>query len=172
VREELGAQVALVLDGGDCAVGIESTIVDCSRDDAGPRILRPGGVRAADLAAVLGCAAADLVAPAAAPAPRVPGALASHYAPRTPLRLAAADELERAWNAGARIAVLARHAAPRAGSAGVWHRLPDDAEGYAQGLYAALRELDALELEAIWVEAPPAAPHWDAVRDRLRRAAA
>lgn len=181
VRAELGDAVALVLDGGPCAVGIESTIVDCSRADAAPRILRPGAITAEAIAAVLGVApggaSTDAAAGAAggaggdgdgAAAPRVPGALAAHYAPRTPLRLASAAAIDADWRPDGRVAVLARRPAP---APGPWVALPPDAEGYAHGLYAALRDLDALGLDAIWVESLPSGDEWAAVADRLRRAA-
>ena len=169
VRAELGAAVAMVLDGGECAVGIESTIVDCSC--ANPRILRPGGLSAAELARVLGVAPDELRAAAAPGAPRVPGALASHYAPRTPLHQRCAAQIDAQWPAQARqVAVLAPRAAPAGAQHANWRRLPGAPEAYAQGLYAALRELDALGLREIWVEAVPGQPAWDAVRDRLRRA--
>lgn len=193
VREELGDAVALVLDGGPCAVGVESTIVDCSRLPATgmPRILRPGGVDAAAIAAVLDCAPDQLLqAPASAKAhrpqgdaeaalpgdeadtPRVPGALASHYAPTTPLRLRDAREIDADWPEAGRVGVLAARSAPPGNAQGAWLRLPDDAAGYAHGLYAALRELDASGLAEIWAELPPDGPAWAAARDRLRRASA
>jgi L-threonylcarbamoyladenylate synthase len=103
VRDDLGDDVAMIVDGGACDVGIESTIVAFTGDDA--VLLRPGGIAEAQLARVLG-------APLRAPrpdAPRASGTLASHYAPRTPSRLVAADELP----SDARVAVLARTAAPR-----------------------------------------------------------
>jgi L-threonylcarbamoyladenylate synthase len=166
VRAELGAAVDWVLDGGECSVGIESTIVDVSR--GGAVLLRPGAITQAQIAAVLG---AEVKLPDAA-APRVPGALDSHYAPRTPLELVAAAELPATLAAlrGKRLAVLARAEAP-AGLKGVsWQRAPREAAGYAHELYASLRRLDALGCAVILVEAPPAAPEWQGVNDRLRRA--
>ncbi len=169
VRAELGDAVAMVLDGGPCSVGIESTIVDCSSEH--PRILRPGGLSAGRLAEVLGVEPHSLRADAAAPAPRVPGALASHYAPRTPLRLREAADIDTEWpRSCAHTAVLARRAAV-AGAHAHWLALPADPQGYAQALYAALRALDALGLRQIWVEQLPGQADWDAARDRLRRAA-
>ncbi|MDR3213362.1 MAG: threonylcarbamoyl-AMP synthase [Azoarcus sp.] len=182
VREELGGQVALILDGGPCEVGIESTIVDFSR--AAPEILRPGAITADDIARVTGIpprlrgGAGEAHASVGEPAPRVPGALAAHYAPRTPLRLAAAAgfdaELARLLRAGRRVAALVVSGdAPRdAGSCAGWHAAPADPAGYARQLYASLRALDALGADFILVEAPPETPTWRAVADRLRRAAA
>ncbi|WP_297907305.1 L-threonylcarbamoyladenylate synthase [Thiomonas sp.] len=174
VRAELGDAVAMVLDGGECSIGIESTIVDCSVEV--PRILRPGGLSADDLARVLGIEPQALHASSqAAEAPRVPGALAAHYAPRTALRLLEAAEIDAEWpRRAADVGVLAPRAAPVGAPPSArahWLGLPDSPSGYAQGLYSALRALDALGLREIWVQSlPPQAP-WDAVRDRLRRAA-
>lgn len=169
VRAELGAAVDMVLDGGDCDVGLESTIVACLGEP--PRLLRPGGLGRAEIEAVVGPLAA-----AGAAAPRVPGTLRSHYAPATPLELVGpaglADRL-RALPAGAKVAVLARSGAPPQLSHGVgWRRMPADAAGYGHDLYAALRALDAAGAGRILVEDVPAGPDWEAVRDRLARAAA
>ena len=166
VRAELGGVVDVVLDGGECAVGIESTIVDLSRGRA--VLLRPGQITPAQIAAVLG---AEVELPDAA-APRVSGALDSHYAPRTPLYLVPAAELRAKLAAlrGKRLAVLARAEAPPALQDVSWQTAPRAASGYAHELYASLRRLDDLGCDVILVEAPPAAPEWQGVNDRLRRA--
>lgn len=166
VRAELGDAVDCVLDGGECGVGIESTIVDLSRGRA--VLLRPGEITPAQIAAVLG---ADVELPDAA-APRVSGALDSHYAPRTPLHLVAAAELPARLAAlrGKKLAVLARAAAPAGLKEVSWQTAPRAAAGYAHELYASLRRLDALGCAAILVETPPSAPEWQGVNDRLRRA--
>jgi L-threonylcarbamoyladenylate synthase len=147
-------------------VGIESTIVDLSRGRA--VLLRPGQVTPAQIAAVLG---AEVELPDAA-APRVSGALDSHYAPRTPLYLVAAAELPARLAAlrGKRLAVLARAEAPAGLKDVNWKTAPRAAAGYAHELYASLRRLDALGCAAILVEAPPSAPEWQGVNDRLKRA--
>ncbi|WP_261379359.1 L-threonylcarbamoyladenylate synthase [Denitratisoma sp. DHT3] len=172
VREELGDKVALILDGGPCAVGIESTIVDLSR--GAPAILRPGAITAAQIAAVLQGAPvdADTGNAAAAAAPRVSGSLEAHYAPVTPIRLVAPADLETTAQAlrarGQRPALLTLM--PGADddrlAAGA------DAAAYAHNLYAALRQLDHLGADLILVETPPATEAWQAVHDRLGRAAA
>ncbi|MBL8481848.1 MAG: threonylcarbamoyl-AMP synthase [Rhodocyclaceae bacterium] len=178
VAAEFGAgQIAMVLDGGPCSIGLESTILDLTRGE--PAILRPGAIDAAQIAAVLG---REPGAPAP-DAPRVPGALAAHYAPRTPLLLAAHDTLAatvaEAGAGGRRCAVLlqavheqALRAALAPGNA-ICHlrRMPAAASDYARALYAALREADAAGADLIVLEAPPATPQWLAVRDRLGRAA-
>ncbi len=158
----------LVLDGGPCPVGIESTIVDCSRGR--PVLLRPGVLTRAALEAVLGqpLQAAD------ADAPRAPGTLAAHYAPRARLRLLPADELAAALDKPGtwppRLAVYSRRPVGTA-SACLWRAMPDDAACAAQDLFAALRRLDADGAAEIWVEQPPDDPAWEGVLDRLRRAA-
>ena len=166
VRAELGAAVDWVLDGGECEVGIESTIIDLSRGQ--PVLLRPGQITPARIAAVLG---AGVAAPDAA-APRAPGALDSHYAPRTPLNLVPAAELPARLAAlcGKKLAVLARAEAPPGLRDVQWQAAPRAVAGYAHELYASLRRLDALGCDLILVEAPPAAPEWQGVNDRLARA--
>lgn len=171
VYAELGEQLALVLDGGPCAVGIESTIVDCSRGS--PVILRPGGISPAQLAQVLGNEPPVQIS---ADAPRVSGALQSHYAPETRTYVLKSDALLNYLNAvrhrGGRCGVVG-HSMPRQFvQPHVWRMLPASPEGYAREIYAVLRELDALELDAIVVEALPETPDWQALQDRLLRAAA
>ena len=166
VRAELGDDL-LVLDGGPCAVGIESTIVDCTVQP--PRILRPGRLGAGEIADVLGLTAEALLR-AADHAPRVAGILPAHYAPHTPLLLRSAADIDADWPAVQSVGVLALHPAPDA-SARNWITLPADPAAYAQSLYAAMRVLDETGSAAIWVELPPGTPAWLAVRDRLQRAA-
>jgi L-threonylcarbamoyladenylate synthase len=169
VRSEFGAEVACVLDGGATDLGIESTIIDLS--GAEPALLRPGAVTAVQLEAALGKA----VAPPGADAPRAPGTLARHYAPRTPLLVLERDLLlELAASLvqqGKRVAVLARSASRPFLSGLQWIAAPPDAAGYAHDLYASLRALDAAGCESILAEAPPRAPEWAAIHDRLTRAA-
>lgn len=175
VVEELGDAVAMVLDGGPCAVGIESTILDLSRST--PAILRPGAITAADVARVIGRMPLEPAAqPAADPAaPRVSGSLAAHYAPRTPLRLVARHELVAqalaACNQGLRVAVLAHHCADPGDARIVWQAASSDFAGFAHDLYAQLRTLDGLGLDLIMVEAPLDDEAWRAISDRLGRAA-
>lgn len=170
VVEELGDKVAVVLDGGACEVGIESTILDLSRDS--PVLLRPGAISADAIAAVIGRrprVPAEEAAPDAA-APRVSGALAAHYAPRTPLKLIETSRLAGAVqaHAGQGVAVLARQ--PQTAACMHWLTAPADPAGYAHDLYANLRALDALGADIILVEAPAQSAEWQAVADRLGRA--
>lgn len=171
VAEELGASVPLILDGGPCKVGIESTIVDCSRGE--PVVLRPGHIAPVHLEAVLGrCPAIET----ASGAPRVSGSLAAHYAPQTPMRLVASPRLLDFLNAqrhkGDRCGVIGHSQPPQAGMPHLWRMLPADPVGYAHDLYAALRGMDQAGVSLIAVEALPEDSAWAAVADRLRRAAA
>ena len=162
VREDLGKDTDLVLEGGPSEVGIESTIVDLSRD--APMLLRPGHVSKAELESLLG-----EVQEKTAASPRHSGGLERHYAPRTPARLVAAHALDREIAQGKdKVAVLAFSRPDE--RVDYWLRMPRDPQAYAQRLYAALRELDSAGCERILVEAPPESPEWSAVRDRLRRA--
>ena len=172
VREELGDRVPLILDGGPCQVGLESTILDLSRDV--PVILRPGAIGVDDIARVIGrrprLRGEDEAGQGGDATPRVSGALAAHYAPRTPLELVASDELLARIQPGD--AVLARVPRPASLPGDVrWVAAADDATTYGHDLYAALRDLDAAGCRRILVEAPPASPEWSAVIDRLGRAA-
>jgi len=171
VAEELGNRVALILDGGPCAVGIESTIIDCSRDE--PVVLRPGHISPLHLEAVLGRQPAIETSVGA---PRVSGSLEAHYAPATPLRLVAGERLLDFLNAqrhrGGRCAVISANQPPQAGMPHLWRLMPADPVGYAHDLYAALRDMDHAGVDLIVVESLPATADWTAVADRLRRAAA
>ena len=170
VADDLGDAVALILDGGACDVGIESTIV--AFDGEVPMLLRPGGIGADAIAGVLGRAPAT----GGASAPRASGTLASHYAPRTPATLVAKDalraELVQLADRDERIAVLARDVAMPEAFDGVWMRAPRAAAEYARALYANLRALDAAGADAILIEEVPGEGEWAAVRDRLMRATA
>ena len=171
VREELGNSVALILDGGPCAVGIESTILDLSGSQ--PRILRPGILDAASIGAVLGHAPQF---GGRQDAPRVSGSLEAHYAPRTPLQLLAAVDIDEAARdalaAGRRIALLTARPLAFSHDNLVWHPASSEPAQFAHELYASLRALDALGCDLILIAAPPADEGWRAVADRLRRAAA
>jgi len=162
VRDDLGADVDLVLEGGSSEVGIESTIVDLSTGK--PILLRPGKISAAAIAAIIGP-----VEEKRADSPRHSGGLERHYAPRTPARLVATHELDRELARHKdRIAVLAFSRPDE--RVDYWLRMPRDAEAYAHKLYGALRELDTAGCGALLIETPPDTPEWAAVLDRLRRA--
>jgi L-threonylcarbamoyladenylate synthase len=186
VRQEFEGSIA-VLDGGACEVGIESTIVDCTR--GAPVLLRPGTLTRVRIEEAWGSEllsnheysvqnsrrqtaknASNLPS-----APRASGMLESHYAPRAPLRLMDAKALQTALNLlGAEakhIAIYARSPLKVASNALILRRMPDDALATARQLFAVLREFDAQEVKLIWVEAVAADAAWDGVRDRLQRAA-
>ncbi|MCM5678548.1 L-threonylcarbamoyladenylate synthase [Schlegelella sp. S2-27] len=167
VAEEFGDDV-LVLDGGACEVGIESTIVDCSRDR--PVLLRPGLLTRGEIEAAID----EPLLERDAEAPRASGTLEAHYAPRAKLRLMSADILQTALQVlGENLPKLALYSRTVRAPRGMLHRrMPDDAAKAAHELFAVLRELDAQGVSLIWVESPPSAPEWDGVRDRLVRAAA
>ncbi len=151
VRRDLGDDVDLVLDGGPCPIGVESTIVDCSVDP--PQILRPGGIPREQIEQLL----AGRVAAASGPS-RASGMLASHYAPHCEVLLAdGADALER---------LVAEH--PDAAVIGVGN----DLVAYAQGLYDWLRRADDEHRSAVVALLPPALGLGHAIRDRLVKAAA
>jgi L-threonylcarbamoyladenylate synthase len=168
----------IVLDGGPCVVGIESTVLDLSGDE--PVLLRPGGVSVAALETVLGVPVRRAAAATAHDAPRrSPGALDRHYAPRAPVRLvpshdavALSTSIDSVRGEGRRIGVLVWSDFDLPfGEDVVVCLLPAQAEAYAAGLFAALHGFDESGVSAIVVEAVPDVPAWDAVRDRLRRAA-
>ena len=166
----------LVLDGGPCAVGIESTIVDCTR--GAPVLLRPGAITRAQIEAACGqpLQSPDDAAAANGDAPRASGTLEAHYAPAAKVRLMDTRALQTALDLlgadAAHIAVYARTPLRVASARIVFRRMPDDADATAQQLFAALRGFDAQGVKLIWIETPPTEPDWEGVRDRLQRAAA
>lgn len=172
VQSEFGEEL-LVLDGGECAVGIESTIVDCTRGV--PVLLRPGAVSRADIERACGMrplSKEELLAHT----PRAPGTLLAHYAPDAKVRLMDAGQLQAGLDLlgadAAQLAVYARSPLQMPSPQVQWRRMPDDAATAARELFAMLRELDATGVRLIWVETPPDTPAWEGVRDRLQRAAA
>jgi L-threonylcarbamoyladenylate synthase len=172
VREDLdekpAGRVDVILDGGPCPVGIESTIVDCS--GAAPRLLRSGAVTRAQLAAALGGEVQD----ATPDAPRASGGLASHYAPRTPLEIVDSAAFTARMLALRAVPLALMAPADIASPLPVERRViaPDAPADYARVLYSALHELDAAGAARILIVRPPAGAAWEAIHDRLNRAAA
>jgi L-threonylcarbamoyladenylate synthase len=163
VREDLGSDVDLVLEGGPSEVGIESTIVDLSGGAA--VLLRPGRISKAELEKYV-----ELKEKTEA-SPRHSGGLERHYSPRTPARMVPTHALDKEIaRLKDKVGVLAFSRPDE--RVDYWLRMPREPQGYAQKLYAALRELDGAGCELILVEAPPEAAEWAAVRDRLERACA
>ncbi|MFT3812709.1 MAG: L-threonylcarbamoyladenylate synthase [Acidovorax sp.] len=170
VQDEFGAGL-LVLDGGPCGVGIESTIIDCTRGL--PVLLRPGHITRAQIAAACGM---EPLSKDALPAhtPRASGTLEAHYAPSAKVRLMDAGALQSALDLlgadAAHVGVYAR--TPLRPHAALLRHMPGDAAAAARQLFAALRGFDDAGVKLIWIETPPATPEWEGVRDRLQRAAA
>lgn len=195
VQGEFGADL-LILDGGPCTVGIESTIIDCTRGV--PVLLRPGAISREQVQAACGLNVLlkDELSTQTEPAPRASGTLESHYAPKAKVRLMDAHALQTALDllgqnlddaaaagattgaaglasaAGPTVATYSRALLKTRSSQVLRRRMPDDAAATAQQLFAVLRELDAQGVQLIWIETLPDTPEWDGVRDRLQRASA
>ena len=169
VRDELGDAVRIVLDGGECQIGLESTIV--AFDGAHVRLLRPGAVTAGQMRAVIG----DLLLGAALESPRVPGSTPSHYAPQTPMTIVPPGQIDTqaasSSEGGRRIAVLAQRLPLKAHTYVTWVNAGRRPEQYGHDLYANLRTLDKAGCRQILVQDVPQDERWDAIRDRLMRAA-
>lgn len=169
VRRDLGGAVDLVLDGGACTVGLESTIVDLT--GAAPLVLRPGGVPLEALSDALG----ETVRAGVRDELRAPGGLPSHYAPEARVLVCEANELDsrvaELAKLGARVAVLAPSEVPVPGGVRASLVLADAAT-YARALYAALRDFDAQGMDVVVAVPPPTAGLGHAILDRLSRAAA
>lgn len=172
VQAEFGDDL-LVLDGGPCAVGIESTIVDCTRSH--PVLLRPGVLTRAEIEQVCGQRLLD-PGELTQPAPKASGTLDSHYAPNAPVRLMSAKMLQTALDLldadAAGIGVWCRTPLKSRSTQLNMRRMPDDALAAANQLFGVLRGFDAQGCKLIWVEQAPDTPEWEGVRDRLQRAAA
>jgi L-threonylcarbamoyladenylate synthase len=170
VQGEFGDDL-LILDGGACSVGIESSIIDCTRGQ--PVLLRPGAITPEQVLAVCGFKVLlkEELTTLADPSPKASGTLESHYAPKARVRLFdAATQIASAIEmVGLALWSRAKPAALPAGV--VWRAMPLQAEVAAQQLFAVLREFDDLGVNQIWIETPPDGSDWDGVRDRLHRAA-
>ena len=182
VASEFGEGL-LIVDGGACEVGIESTIVDCTRGE--PVLLRPGVLTPEQLEAACGVPV-KVTFQADATAPRASGTLASHYAPKAQVRLMSVTEMQQALQTLAR-AVPFEPTATK--GVALWIRtpafgmtsyppgvqqvtMPSDAGQCAHALFAQLRTFDDMGFQEVWVEQPPNLPAWAGVLDRLTRAAA
>lgn len=177
VARGLGEAVHLILDAGRTRVGIESTVVDVA--GATPIILRPGMISREEIERVVGPtgrASTPVRVDAARPSP---GMIARHYAPRAQVRLVATEDLdgvlaEADAHAARGMAIgvlLCGSALPPRAAFTFASRLGDDPDRYAAGLYDALHMADAHRCEQLIVESPPVTSEWDAIRDRLQRAA-
>jgi L-threonylcarbamoyladenylate synthase len=165
----------LIVDGGPCPVGIESSIVDCTR--SAPVLLRPGMLSQAQLS--LACGQRVLTqaeyegSHAVGSAPRASGTLASHYAPQAKVRMLSALAMQEAELAfGAKVGIWSRTPFTRTLPGALIRTMPSEPHPCAQALFAMLREFEALGVAEIWIEPPPVSAEWDGIRDRLSRAAA
>jgi L-threonylcarbamoyladenylate synthase len=170
VREELGDTIRVILDGGECQIGLESTIV--SFESAGTvRLLRPGSVTAAQMRGVVG----ELLVGADSLSPRVPGSVPTHYAPSTKLTIVPSGEIDAqadaASSGGRRVAVLAQRLPLRSHKYVTWINAGRRPESYGRDLYTNLRTLDKAGCQRILVQDVPEGERWEAIRDRLLRAA-
>ena len=169
VQDEFGDAVKVILDGGECQLGLESTIVSCL--DGEVRLLRPGSITLGQLRGVVG----EVLIGGDKAAPRVPGSNASHYAPSTPLTIVPGGELDALAGSlsegGQRIAVLAQRLPLKTYETVTWVNAGKRAESFGHDLYANLRTLDKAGCARILVQEVPGDERWDAIRDRLARAA-
>jgi L-threonylcarbamoyladenylate synthase len=184
VRRSLGSDVDFILDGGPCEVGIESTVLSLAKrglnkiglnepglNEQSPVLLRPGGISRRELEAVVGpVASAKEVQAGAHPAP---GMHPRHYSPRTPLYLAINGKLpDQGHGQGQKQGLYLQHLHPPSCTNVTIHQMPQSAGAYAAALYEALHQADGGNYNWIAVDPPPATPEWEAIHDRLRRAAA
>ncbi len=170
VIEELDDVVDLVLDGGPCSVGLESTIIDLT--SVKPRLLRPGPIAIEQISELLG----ETVITDKNNAPRVSGSLPVHYAPQTPMQIISSDEIEKKLpqlqKQYTNIVVMSCKPYKTSMLHITWQVMPENPKNYGQLLYAQLRNLDNLAFDLIVVEEPPDDNHWLAIKDRLIRASA
>ena len=161
----LGDRVSLILDGGPCEVGLESTVLDLTGPV--PTVLRPGGVSVDELRALLGEVRIRESSVGDAVARSSPGMMARHYAPRARVvrfRESLPATPEAQWGA-----LVLRARAP---GAHLTCSMPADPGAYARAFYAALHDIDEAGCAVVFIEEPPEGEAWRAVRDRLTRAAA
>lgn len=170
VKAEFGDELALVLDGGACQVGIESTIIDLS--GSVPRILRPGMIQTESIYVALHEVGLSVPAGDKTDSPRVPGSMPAHYSPATPLKVLGSEnfvkDVEQFEREGKEVAVLSFHNAPLLQKR--WITSSRFPAHYAHTLYKNLRKLDAYGSDLIIVEEPPQESDWEGINDRLRRA--
>lgn len=167
VHEEFGNLLKFILDGGPCAVGVESTIVDFSKEK--PVIVRPGMLSASVISEIAGFPIA------CGQGSKAPGTLKKHYAPNTPAQMVPSAQIpELIQQSNSPLVVLAIHKFEVPNTRQVrCLNLPNTPQNYAQALYSMLRYADSLRPQSIIIEQPPHnEENWTAVRDRLQRACA
>ena len=170
VVDGLSGKIDAVLDGGSCAIGMESTILDLTQPE--PRILRNGPVTAEAIALCLGC---DVAQPQQHDV-AISGNKRQHYQPRKPLHLFSTEQLLDCLDQSHQPIALVAYSEQLKSLAIahpnlIYYPASPEKKRYAQALYSTLHELDALEINAIWIERPPQTPEWNDVNDRLERAA-
>jgi L-threonylcarbamoyladenylate synthase len=177
VAEELGDKLAYILEGGACAIGIESTIVAC-RPDGSVQLLRQGAIKPSALEAVI---QSPLILSKPTASPRAPGSDLVHYAPEKPVLMRSYDAiLADLMSLATQLALpslsvwsfAARPAALSAWQGLDWHVVPQEGQLYQQQLYTQLRAFDRSAAQQLWIETPPKQEAWLAVHDRLQRASA
>jgi L-threonylcarbamoyladenylate synthase len=178
VLDEFGESLC-ILDGGACDIGIESTIVDCTRGS--PILLRPGQLLAKDIErfAPEQVLFANPTSTHQKAAPKASGTLLSHYAPKARVRLVSSLDLQAAQSRPLppNLALWTHHPLvssepdPSKPNAPIWRAMPQSAQACAHELFATLRAFDALGVSEIWIQSPPHEPEWLGVLDRLSRAA-
>ena len=168
VVKSLGDKVDLVLDGGACARGIESTVVAVSKNEI--RLLRPGSISIAALGAYAKVIYENHIIERADELRASPGMDAKHYAPRARLLVAPRDRIASRMGAAEKVGIILRGKSAAIAAFDV-RVLADDPDDFASALFAALHDLDDANCSLIIVEAPPETDAWIAVRDRLGRAA-
>ena len=185
VHEEFGDSL-FILDGGPCEVGIESTIVDCTRGQ--PIVLRPGVLTIQELSLCAGQQVLSeqdfsrLLSPIeikAAQAPSASGTLESHYAPKALVRLLSREDLLLSFSSAVTVSIKLgiwsqEKVTSKSESERIslfWRQMPEDPQVCAKALFAQLREFDTIGVEEIWVEKPQNTQEWAGINDRLQRAA-
>lgn len=173
VRNAFGDKIKVILDGGPCEIGLESTIVSCIDKDV--TILRPGGISILSIENIL----QQKVSIKSQSKIRTSGSLTSHYATATPLEICQTSEslfsrsfelLQQKVHIG--VIICSTHLIPLLNSNDKLHYflMPNDPVAFGRSLYATLRKLDDMNFERILIEAPPDNLEWLAVTDRLNRA--
>ncbi len=171
VMDDLGSRIAGVLDGGPCHVGLESTVLDLTGKT--PVILRPGMITQTMIEETIGHPvrlAEHMVEQGSSASLKSPGLLSRHYAPRVPLRIKSREEISSAPQGIARLLVEARDLNTQTTDNPDVYHLGNTAEEFASQLYRVLWVCQSSGVAEIWVEIPPDAHEWTAVRNRLRRA--
>lgn len=170
VVDGLSGKIDAIIDGGSCAIGMESTILDLTQSE--PRILRNGPITAEAIARVLGC---DVAQPQQHDI-AISGNKQQHYQPRKPLHLFSTEQLVGCLDQSHQPIALVAYSEQLKSLAAkhpnlIYYPASPEKNSYARALYSTLHELDKLEIDAIWIERPPQTPEWNDVNDRLERAA-